>query len=71
MELGHVTFSVDTQSVEDAIKTKDGLEKLKDFIEIDSTTVITPVKVKVNTKKSSTTTRKTDEILSIEESQAA
>ena len=70
MELGHVTFSVDTQSVEDAIKTKDGLKKLKDFIEIDSTTVITPVKVKVNTKKSSSTTSKIDEILSIEQTAA-
>ena len=72
MELGHVNFTVDIEAVEDAIKTEDGFEKLKDFIEVTSITLSSPAKIKVNAKKSSTNTEtQTDEILIIEEATAA
>jgi len=67
MGLGYVKFSVDEDAIEQAIKTKVGLEELDEFISVNSITVTTPAKVKVNKKKASNNTNEqTDEILTIE-----
>ena len=68
MGLGYVKFSVDEDAIEQAIKTKVGLEELDEFISVNSITVTTPAKVKVNKKKASNNTNEqTDEILTIEQ----
>lgn len=65
--LGYVSFSVDMDAVETAIETKEGLEELKDFIEINNVTVKTPAKIKINNKRSSAnTTSAVNELLDIE-----
>ena len=67
MGLGYVKLSVDEDAIEQAIKTKVGLEELDEFISVNSITVTTPAKVKVNKKKASNNTNEqTDEILKIE-----
>lgn len=73
MALGYVKFEPDMEAIEKAITTEDGLNELEDFISINSITVTTPPKLKVNSKKTSnnTTIVQTDEILTIEEKQAA
>jgi hypothetical protein len=68
MGLGYVKFSVDEDAIEQAIKTKDGFEELDKYISVNSITVTTPAKVKVNNKKASNNTiEQTDEILTIEQ----
>ncbi len=69
IELGY--FNVDMEAVEIALKTDKGMKELANFISIDSTKVITPTKVKINTKRTSSNTTETDEILTIEQKQAA
>ena len=68
MGLGYVKFEPDLEAIQKAIITKENLEELKDFISVDTVTVTTPAKVKINTKKSSANTIiQTDEILTIEQ----
>lgn len=66
MNLGYVSFSVDLQGVEEAVKTEKGLEELKNLVDITPLTISTPAKIKVNSKKASAN-NETDEILIIEE----
>jgi hypothetical protein len=71
MGLGYVKFEPDIEAIQKAISKKENLEELKDFISIDTVTVTTPAKVKINTKKSSANTiTQTDEILTIEQQAA-
>ena len=65
MGLGHVQFEPDTESILKAMKTKEGQEELSKFVSISSDTIITPAKVKINTKRTSVNTD-TEEILAIE-----
>ena len=65
MGLGHVQFEPDTESILKAMKTKEGKEELSKFVSISSDTIITPAKVKINTKRTSANTD-TEEILTIE-----
>jgi len=65
MGLGHVQFEPDTESILKAMKTKEGQEELSKFVSISSDIIITPSKVKINTKRISANTD-TDEILTIE-----
>jgi len=65
MGLGHVQFEPDTESILKALKTKEGQEELGNFVSISSDTIITPAKVKINTKRTSANTD-TDEILTID-----
>ena len=71
MSLGYVKFEPDLEAIQKAITTKENLEELKDFIFIDTVTVTTPAKVKINTKRSvNNTVAITDEILTIEQKAA-
>lgn len=65
MGLGHVQFEPDTESILKALKTKEGQDELSKFVSISSDTIITPAKVKINTKRTSANTD-TDEILTID-----
>ena len=65
MGLGHVQFEPDTESILKAMKTKEGKEELSKFVSISSDIIITPSKVKINTKRTSANTD-TEEILIIE-----
>lgn len=70
INLGYVKFSVDVEAVEKALLTKEGKKELKNLVQITPITITTPVKVKVNTKRTSannTQTVETDEILVIEQ----
>ena len=66
MGLGHVQFEPDTESILKAMKTQEGQEELSKFVSISSDIIITPAKVKINTKRTSVNTD-TDEILTIEQ----
>ena len=64
MGLGFVSFSVDMEAVEKAITSKEGLDELKEFIEVNTLTTTTPAKIKINNKRTSANTEvKADEIL--------
>ena len=68
MGLGFVSFSVDMEAVEKAIASKEGLDELKEFIEVNTLTTTTPTKIKINNKRTSANTEiNVDEILVIEE----
>ena len=70
MALGFVSFSVDLEAVEKALLTKQGQKELKGLVDVIPMTIITPAKVKVNTKRNpSNNILQTDEILIIEETQ--
>ncbi|WP_375724121.1 siphovirus Gp157 family protein [Arcobacter sp. KX21116] len=70
MGLGYVKFSVDEEAIQKAIKTKEGLEELKEYININTLTTTTLPKVKVNTKRNSNNEEQTNEILIIEKQAA-
>jgi len=64
MGLGFVSFSVDMEAVEKAITSKEGLDELKEFIEVNTLTTTTPAKIKINNKRTSANSEiKADEIL--------
>jgi len=68
MGLGYVKFEPDLEAVIESITSKDELEKLKEFIEITPITISTPAKIKVNAKKSSSSSiSETDEFLITQE----
>jgi hypothetical protein len=70
INLGYVKFSVDLESVEKALQTKEGKKELKKLVDVIPLTVSTPAKIKVNTKRASVNNVEaveTDEILVIEE----
>lgn len=74
INLGYVKFSVDLEAVEKALQTKEGKKELKKYVEVMPITVTTPVKIKVNTKRTSVNNVEAievDEILVIEEQQVA
>ena len=70
INLGYVKFSVDLEAVEKALSTKEGKKELKKLVDVIPVTVLTPAKIKVNTKRTSANNVEaveTDEILVIEE----
>lgn len=70
INLGYVKFSVDVEAIEKALQTKEGKKELKKLVDVIPITVLTPAKIKVNTKRTSannTQTVETDEILVIEQ----
>ena len=74
INLGYVKFSVDLEAIEKALQTKEGKKELKKLVEVMPITVITPAKIKVNTKRTSVNNVEeieVDEILVIEEQQVA
>ncbi len=72
MELGYVKFEPDLESIEKAIHTEKGYKELENFVSIQSTKVMIPSKIKINTKRtSSNSITETDEILTVEHKEAA
>lgn len=71
MGLGYVKFSVDVDAIQKALKTKEGLKELKEFVSVNTITQSTLPKVKVNAKRTSANNEQTDEILVIEEQHVA
>ena len=74
INLGYVKFSVDLEAIEKALQTKEGKKELKKLVEVMPITVITPAKIKVNTKRTSVNNVEAievDEILVIEKQQVA
>lgn len=68
MGLGFVSFSVDMEAVEKAIASKEGLDELKEFIEVNTLATTTPAKIKINNKRASVNGEITvDEILVTQE----
>jgi hypothetical protein len=57
MGLGYIKYEPDIEAITQAMKTKEGLETLDKFVSMDTSTVTTPSKVKVNTKRSNTHTQ--------------
>ena len=70
MNLGYVKFELDTEAIEKALTTQEGLTELKDYVSVNSTTTNIPAKVKINTKRTSINTQ-ADELLSIVENKLA
>jgi hypothetical protein len=68
MRLGYVKFMPDTESILQAMKTAQGKDELDKFVEIQSQTINTPAKVKINTKRSvNNTIISTDELLHLKQ----
>jgi len=65
MELGYVKFEPDLKAIEDALKTKEGQEELKDLVSLSSITTTTLSKVKVNCKKIVIEDTQTEELITL------
>lgn len=50
LRLGYIKFSVDMEAIEEGLKD-DRRDEIKDFIEILTTTTITPAKIRINQKR--------------------
>jgi len=70
--LGYVSFSPDYKAIEQAIETKSGneLSELMQFIDVNTLTVTTPEKIKINNKRAVNSTKKIDDEIIIEENVA-
>jgi hypothetical protein len=69
--LGYVSFSPDYKAIEQAIETKsENLSELMQFIDVNTLTVITPEKIKINNKRAVNSTKKIDDEIIIEENVA-
>jgi hypothetical protein len=55
MGLGYIKYEPDTAAIEQAMATKEGIKKLGAYVSVSSTTVTTPAKIKVNTKRTQST----------------
>ena len=67
MQMGHIM--PDLESIKKALETKEGSKSLEKYLNIQTTTVATPQKVKVNTKRTTFNTQ-ADELLGVVESAA-
>lgn len=68
MRLGYVKFMPDTESILKALNTDDGKKELSKYVSVESTTIDTPVKVKINTKRAvNNSTITTDELLQLKQ----
>ena len=69
--LGYVSFSPDYKAIEQAIETKsENLSELMQFIDVNTLTVTTPEKIKINNKRAVNSTKKIDDEIIIEENVA-
>lgn len=50
LRLGYIKFSVDMEAIEEGLKD-DRRDEIKDFVEILTTTTITPAKIRINQKR--------------------
>lgn len=70
--LGYVSFIPDYKAIEQAIETKseNELSELMQFIDVNTLTVTTPEKIKINNKRAINSTKKIDDEIIIEENVA-
>jgi len=66
MRLGYIKYEPDIEEITLAMKTVNGFNELDAFVSVSSEEIITPTKIKVNTKRSSINTQ-ADELLNIVE----
>ena len=68
MKLGYVKFEVDIDAVKLALETKDGLDELKELVNVITITENTPAKVKINQKRTANNTavEAVEEILTLQ-----
>ena len=70
MRLGYIKYEPDIEELTLAMKTENGFKELDAFVSVSSEDIITPAKIKVNTKRSAINTQ-ADELLNIVEASAA
>ena len=70
MRLGYIKYEPDIEEITLAMKTENGFKELDSFVSVSSEDIISPAKIKVNTKRSATNTQ-ADELLNIVEASAA
>jgi len=70
MRLGYIKYEPDIEEITLAMKTVNGFKELDAFVSVSSEDVITPAKIKINTKRSAINTQ-ADELLNIVEASAA
>ena len=70
MRLGYIKYEPDIEEITLAMKTVNGFKELDAFVSVSSEDVITPAKIKINTKRSAINTQ-ADELLNIIEASAA
>ncbi len=66
MRLGYIKYEPDIEEITLAMKTEQGFKELDAFVTVSSEDIITPAKIKVNTKRSAINTQ-ADELLNIVE----
>ena len=71
MRLGYIKYEPDMEAIAKAMATMEGLVELDKFVSITATTVTTPSKIKVNTKRTSFNHTQADELLTLVENQEA
>jgi len=64
MRLGYIKYEPDIEEITLAMKTVNGFKELDAFVSVSSEDIITPAKIKVNTKRSAINTQ-ADELLNI------
>ncbi len=69
MRLGYIKYEPDIEEIILAMKTVNGFKELDAFVSVSSEDIITPAKIKVNTKRSAINTQ-ADELLNIVEAAA-
>ena len=60
IKLGYVNIVVDTEAVEQAMLTMEGMDEVDRYIEIVTETKTTPAKIKINSKRSSINNQTTE-----------
>ena len=66
MRLGYIKYEPDIEEITLAMKTEQGFKELDAFVTVSSEDIISPAKIKVNTKRSAINTQ-ADELLNIVE----
>jgi uncharacterized small protein (DUF1192 family) len=64
MELGFVSFLVDEKAVKEALKTKEGLDELDAYVQIEVEEEQIPAKLKINKRRTNSEPAQTVELLS-------
>jgi hypothetical protein len=69
MKMGYVKFEPDTEAIQKTMSTDMGKKELEKFVSISTDTIVTPSKVKINTKRAvNNTIITTDEIMQLKAS---
>ncbi|MDF1875800.1 siphovirus Gp157 family protein [Sulfurimonas sp. SAG-AH-194-I05] len=69
MRLGYIKYEPDIEEITLAMKTVNGFKELDAFVSVSSEDIITPAKIKINTKRSAINTQ-ADELLNLVEAAA-